>query len=75
MDIKDKTTLNKAVEMFHRMIMDAYEESCPYTYTTSNLRKPPWMTKKTNSSKNSQPAQAYEGTTLQVESRLEGIPR
>ena len=45
MDIKDETTLNKAVEMFHRMIMHAYEESCSYTYTTSNLRKPPWMTK------------------------------
>ena len=51
MDIKDETTLNKAVEMFHRMIMHAYEESCSYTYTTSNLRKPPWMTKELTEAK------------------------
>ena len=51
MNIKDETTLNQAVEMFHQMIIHAYEESCPYTYTTSNLRKPPWMTKEITETK------------------------
>ena len=46
-----KQQLNKAVEMFHRMIMHAYEESCSYTYTTSNLRKPSWMTKELTEAK------------------------
>ena len=31
MNIMDETTLNQAVEMFHQMIIRAYEESCPYT--------------------------------------------
>ena len=51
MNIKDETTLNQAVEMFHQMMIRAYEESCPYTYTTSNLRKPPWMTKEITEAK------------------------
>ena len=51
MNIKDETTLNQAVEMFHQTIIHTYEESCPYRYTTSKLRKPPWMTKEITEAK------------------------